>query len=907
MKKRILLSLLLIAIGVSVFAAEVEVTVGDLKYSCDTKTMTAIVLPDAYSNLTKVTIPSSVSYEEKDYTVTEIGDYAFADCEKLRTVAFPNTLKTVQRYAFSGCRNIAKLSLPESLEVIEESAFNGCSMSELIIPEGVTVINHYAFNSNSFLKKVELPSTLTFLGDQVFDNTKLETVISHITEPFDISEDAFRGTSAYLFVPEGLREHYLAAEGWSVFPYIFEGERGEATVNGLNFLFGTKSDIAVLLKGNYSEMEELDIPSPLVIDEKEYLVVEIQERAFSSCKFKEIILPEGVEKIGGSAFSDNNYVTKIVLPSTLKNIGSGAFNKNDHDITPIIVSHMQEPCKVSGYDLGIYMLTDFVEETAVSYGMEYYYPNPILYVPEGTKSAYESAEGWNGCSLIIEGDAFETAYEGFNFVCATSSKEAMLVKGDYDGKSDDEEFKDIVVPQTINIDDVDYTVTVIGEGALSYLYHVNSITIPETVYALCRGALEYSRPSEQFSIPKSLRIIGCNAFHGFEGFKDMNETIVVPEGVEGIGMYAFNLRAETISLPSTLKRVWSNAFGYESGSDIKNIISHMRTPCRIVNTSGWGYANMSYYTLYVPKGSKDDYLQLEDWRSFKEIFEGEMGVTNVDGLKFRWETGNNTAILIEGNYKDMESVTIPETIDVGGEKCVVTKIGKWAFSDCRNLHHVNFPSTLKELEFRAFWECYHLLELNLPAGLEVIDDGAFYGCGRLKRLNLPKGLRSIGNTAFARCDSVEVINLPSTLEKIDFQAFNGINYDILKTVNSHIKYPFPVDTDVFEAGSGLFTNAELHVPKGTLEDYQSYPCWNEFKTIIDDLPEELGDVNEDYMVDVNDFMLIFRYIYGDTSLQVKENDDETDYDFNFHEADMNGDGKVNIADVIMVVNAIMIK
>ena len=311
------------------------------------------------------------------------------------------------------------------------------------------------------------------------------------------------------------------------------------------------------------------------------------------------------------------------------------------------------------------------------------------------------------------------------------------------------------------------------------------------------------------------------------------------------------------------------------------------------------------YTLYVPKGCTDAYKEAEMWKDFNDILEGEVGVSNIDGLIFRWETGTNTASLIEGNYKDFDSVTIPKTIDAGGEKCTVTKIGKWAFSDCRNLHHVNFPSTIKEIEFRAFWECYHLLELNLPAGLEVIGDGAFYDCGRLKRLDLPEGLRSIGSTAFASCDSVEVVELPSTLEKIDYQAFNGIDYDILKTVNSHIKYPFPVDTDVFEAGSGLFTNAELHVPIGTLEEYQSYPCWNEFKTIIDDLPEELGDINEDYLVNAKDFMLLVRYISGDTSIKVKVDDNDTDYDFNMHEADMNGDNKINIADVVMLANKLL--
>ena len=484
----------------------------------------------------------------------------------------------------------------------------------------------------------------------------------------------------------------------------------------------------------------------------------------------------------------------------------------------------------------------------------------------------------------------------------------MLVKGDYGGFDHEEEldngiiqtvYKDIIVPQTFTVDDVEYTVTVIGEYALSSIYEVNNISIPETVYAICRRAFQYSRPQVKFKIPNGVRTIATQAFYSFEGFKNEYEPVEIPEGVEIIGDMALQFRTETIILPSTLKRVYYSAFG----NDIKNIISHMTTPCRI--TYNYNNGIRMNYTLYVPKGCVDVYKEAELWKDFNKILEGEMGVSNIDGLLFRWETGTNTASLLEGDYKDMESVTIPETINVGGEKCTVTKIEKWAFSDCHKLQHVNFPSTLKVLEFRAFWECTKLEELNLPIGLEEIGDGAFHSCVGLKQLILPEGLRAIGSTAFQSCDNVEVIELPSTLEKIDFMAFNGIDYDVLKTVNSHIKYPFPVDTDVFEAGSGLFTNAELHVPKGTLEEYKSYICWNEFKTIIDDLPEELGDVNEDYMVDINDFMLIFRYIYGDTSLKVKENDDDADYDINFHEADMNGDNNINIADLIMLANKLV--
>lgn len=897
-KKTFLIALFTVVCTLSYADDEVEVTVDGLRYSCDLVAQTAkVIRGDDYTGLTKVNIPSTVMCQEKECTVTEIGESAFSECEKIRDLTLPATLKIIRQSAFQGCQKIYKLQLPEGLEVIESQVFYGCSMPEVIIPEGVTSIGFWAFNSNTFLKRVELPSTLTYLEDHVFDMTKLTTVISHITEPFELSEDAFMGTKAFLFVPEGLRGAYLATEGWNAFPNIFEGERGEATVNGLDFVYGTLSDIAVLVKGDYSEMEKIDIPASFTVDEKEYTVTEIQDEAFAWCKFNEAVIPEGVEKIGEKVFSECQNLVKVALPSTLKKIGTGAIDFNLSNPTPTIVSHMKEPCTVEPHDIGVLMTYDYVAQKDIYAGMEYNYTSPYLYIPEGCREAYEAAGAWTGCSLIFEGDPIDVEYDGMNYVCATGSKEAMLVKGSYDGNED---FKDIVVPEIITVGDVEYTVTVIGEEALSYLYHVESISIPQTVYAVCRSAFEYSRPVQQFTMPKSLRIIACKAFLSFEGFKNEYEPIMVPEGVEAIGSMAFNLHAQTVSLPSTLKRLWNDSFDYGYGGDVKYIICRMQEPCMLLG---------SYYEvpfnkiLYVPKGCAENYLAASGWRGAQSVYEGEIGVSNVDGLNYRWDTATNTAWLIKGDYEELESVTIPDYIAVGREKCVVTTICHDAFYFCHNLQHVAFPSTLKKIESSAFWECTNLSELELPRGLEEIESSVFCNCRKLTKLILPRGLRTIGIYAFQRCENVEVIELPAKLEEIGSGAFAGI--DMLARVNSHIKYPFPVESSAFEYVAGRFTDAELHVPVGTKQDYKDMPYWDEFKTIIDDLSEELGDVNEDYEVDARDLMLLVRYISGDLTLKVKLHDDDIDYDFNLHEADMNGDDVIDIADIVALANKII--
>lgn len=54
-------------------------------------------------NLTTAYIPSSITYKDETYTVTEIGYEAFENCGKLRSVVIPKTVTFIGSQAFSGC------------------------------------------------------------------------------------------------------------------------------------------------------------------------------------------------------------------------------------------------------------------------------------------------------------------------------------------------------------------------------------------------------------------------------------------------------------------------------------------------------------------------------------------------------------------------------------------------------------------------------------------------------------------------------------------------------------------------------------------------------------------------------------------------------------------------------------
>lgn len=101
--------------------------------------------------------------------ITQIGSYAFNNCQLLPIVSLPTALTTIDMYAFYNCKLLSVTSLPSTVTTINNYAFQGCtSLALTSLPNGLTTINTSVFYGCTSLALTSLPSTLRTINNNGF-------------------------------------------------------------------------------------------------------------------------------------------------------------------------------------------------------------------------------------------------------------------------------------------------------------------------------------------------------------------------------------------------------------------------------------------------------------------------------------------------------------------------------------------------------------------------------------------------------------------------------------------------------------------------------------------------------------------------------------------------------------------
>lgn len=666
MKQKLILLLLLLSVIPKVFAVD-DFVYNDLWYSSITgaTARTRNGNPDTgshciYNQRESYTIPDMVyhSASETYFRVTQIGMYSFQNSHALKSISIGQNVKTIGIYAFKNCTALERISIPPNVETVAEGAFSGCTaLKSAYFDEGITSLTNNVFQNCSSLEYVSLPETLTTIYSAFKGCSSLRSIVLP-PKVYHISATAFDGCNMMqkIVYPAGISNPCPNASYAVAYP-----------VSNVNFVPGSSiysKDGKILYYMPETGSVRLDIP-------------------------------EGVEEIGVNSCCWNYSLEEIMIPASVKSIGTGAFVQCP-DLKTVKTLATVPP---SG--------TGMFDKSQMEKG--------ALYVPAGTKSAYEAAEGWKDWGEIIEYVPVESILIGDGEELTVKDSRTIQLTAEISPA-------DASFPQLAWSVDNPNIATVDENGVLT--------TIKEgTTNLSCWPVFE----------PWKRTVVKLNVIPVTFDVTESPLTFTVSEPTDGeyiATVKSFNpyLKLTEVEIPQTVERegisytvkaIGDGAFKRTSTSTPSTLEKVTLPPT--IETIG----NEAFYGARV----------------LKEI-------NLPDGLK----TIGNDAF----SGSELELETIPAT---------VTSLGEGAFRSCNGLRSLDLPVGLTTMGDYCFAYCKNLETINLPAGLISIGDRCFYECTALTAISLPEGLKRMGGYCFQNCGNLATLDICNTLEEIGDQAF----------------------------------------------------------------------------------------------------------------------------------------
>lgn len=297
----------------------------------------------------------------------------------------------------------------------------------------------------------------------------------------------------------------------------------------------------------------------------------------------------------------------------------------------------------------------------------------------------------------------------------------------------------IDIPDTVTKDNIDYTVTAIGDSAFESFptpTNVSSVFIPATVRSIGDSAFSYCNAltTVTFAEGSQLKSIGLAAFYGTEQAYPRFKEIKIPDSVDTIGSGAFFYcqDLERITLPSALQTLSSVTFyGCAALSEVtfpaslKTIessvfdgcrnLSEVKLPASLTAIQSSVFHRCSAKTVFYD-GS------LEQWNHIT----ADNDVLGYSCPSLVMDDYTAQFIPVEDDPDHPFPGPPPKTVTItkytGTESTVilpstisswpVTKIGEDAFQDNTTITSVTIPASVTEIGSNAFAGCTNLTSVN---------------------------------------------------------------------------------------------------------------------------------------------------------------------------------------------------
>ena len=535
------------------------------------------------------------------------------------------------------------------------------------------------------------------------------------------------------------------------------------------------------------------IPATVTYNGTTYNVTEIGEYVFRDCPVTEVILPEGLKKIGRQQFWGCDNLKSITIPSTVTEIGYDAFNSNaenyysDPAIETITFEDGTEP--LAGF-------SEFSDGTTYAAAIQLGKNVKTVYLGRDVLiSRGENVENLTIGGIVTEldgGTDFFTANEALKTLTIEYG-DAPLSLGrtnDGDGTFSKYPIETLSLDRQLEYDGTDGITPFSGSQKLTSVVIGDHVTsIGDNFFNGCAGM-------QSLSVGAGLQSIGENAFLGCTGLqrvelKNLSAWCRFSFGSEEQNplYYAKNLYMDgnlvtDLTLPSSVRSIPAYAFyGCEK-------IASVTIPSGVSTIGIWAFRGCTALkNLTLEDGGT---LTLEyngfSHRPFQEnpietLYLGravakQCFVDDLASLK-KLTVGNNITGFEEEYFENCKSL----------QEVHISNLSAWCrinftdslsnplsrahklYMDGSLLTDLAIPSGISSVNPYAFYggECF--TSLSLHDGVTDMGDYAFYGCSGLSSLDLPAGVSTINRFVFAGCSNIEAVTIPVTVKNVYSSAF----------------------------------------------------------------------------------------------------------------------------------------
>lgn len=586
--------------------------------------------------------------------ITEIGNYAFINCDEITSITISDSITSIGNGAFSNCINLRDINLSANLKSIGYYAFEQCeNLSDVKIPDSVTALGEGAFRRCKSLTSIAIPKGIQSIENWIFSECdKLESVVLH-SDIKSIGENAFADCQSLINIalPDGLTTIGVKAFSNCTSLKSISIPASVSEIGNLAFYnCGSVESIEVkqgnLIYADYGNCLIEKASKTLIngcnnsVIPDDGSVTSIKESAFSNCKgLKNIVIPQSVTNIGVSAFRNCTGLESVVLSENLTTIEADLF-LNCTGLKEIVIPDSVTSIGESAFENCIALTNAIIGNGVTNIEKNAFYEcKNLSSVIMGNSITNIDDLAFAYCSMLSRVELSDnlTSLGGLVFYNCVG-------------------LENIVIKDKLNY--IDY-------GTFDKCNSLTDVYYEGNIYDWCNINFD-DWDSNPTSVASNLYING-----------ELLENLVIPEGITKIGNYAFVMyqRLKSVTIPESLNNIAMDAF-YEC-EGIEDVY---------YNGDLIGWCNMSYENVDANPMYYAKNLYING-----QLLQGDLiipdGITNIPKAAF-------------ANCSGLRNIIISES---------VTSIESYAFSECNSVVKITIPATVQKMQRYSFYDCRKMI------------------------------------------------------------------------------------------------------------------------------------------------------------------------------------------------------